>query len=83
MDDAKAVAAANSAAAVNEAAAINEAAAVDNAVAAEAADVPAPAETSNVPDSPAALDGELLDTAPDSFEESLESIVEGMKRDRA
>ncbi len=80
MDDAKAVA---EAAAASSAAAANEAAAVDNAVAAEAADVPAPAEASSVPDSPAALDGELLDTAPDSFEESLESIVEGMKRDRA
>ena len=78
MDDAKAAAAAAS-----SAAAASEAAAVDKAVAAEAADVPAPAETAGVPDSPAALDGELLDSAPDSFEESLESIVEGMKRDRA
>jgi small subunit ribosomal protein S1 len=34
-------------------------------------------------ESPAALDGELLDSAPNSFEESLESIVEGKKRDRA
>jgi small subunit ribosomal protein S1 len=68
---------------VAEAAAASEAAAVDKAVASEAAEVPAPAEDSGVPDSPAALDGELLDSAPDSFEESLESIVEGMKRDRA
>jgi small subunit ribosomal protein S1 len=79
MDDAKAAAAATAA----SVAAANEAAAVDNAVASEAAEEPSPAEASNVPDSPAALDGELLDSAPNSFEESLESIVEGMKRDRA
>jgi len=35
-----------------------------------------------VPSSAPDLEGELLDSAPDSFEESLESIVEGMKRNR-
>ncbi len=39
------------------------------------------APSSFVPPGPA-LEGELLDSAPDSFEESLESIVEGMKRNR-
>lgn len=66
MDEAKAAAAAAAAKAAAEAAPAE----------------PAPVETAGAPDSSAALDGELLDAAPDTFEESLESIVEGMKRDR-
>ncbi len=64
--------------------AMDEAKAAAAAAAAKAAAeaAPAPAETAAAPDSSAALDGELLDSAPDTFEESLESIVEGMKRDR-
>ena len=54
---------------------------------APAAEASAPEPESAPPAAPAApappdLEGELLDSAPGSFEESLESIVEGMKRNR-